>query len=85
MTRGDDGVYHASIDARTPADAAVGTIKVWMESGDGEPLALKPMKVVQRLSISHVEAAHHRARRMQSCRPISCQPESESGADDVWF
>ena len=55
MTRGDDGVYHASVDARTPSDALVGTVKVWMESGD-DRLELNPVKIVQRLTISRVEA-----------------------------
>jgi hypothetical protein len=55
MTRGDDGVYHASVDARTPTDAAIGTVKIWTESGD-DRLDLNTVKVVQRLTISRVEA-----------------------------
>jgi hypothetical protein len=55
MTRGDDGVYHASIDARTPADAAAGLVKIWIESGDDQK-DIAPVKVVQRLAISRVEA-----------------------------
>lgn len=55
MTRGDDGIYHASVDARTPSDAVVGTVKIWMESGDDRH-DLNPVKVVQRLTISRVEA-----------------------------
>jgi hypothetical protein len=55
MSRGDDGVYHASVDARTPSEAAVGSIKIWMESGD-DRMELNPVRVVQRLTISQVKA-----------------------------
>jgi hypothetical protein len=55
MTRGNDGTYHASIDARTAAGAATGTLKVWMESGD-DRMDLKPIRIVQRLAIAKVEA-----------------------------
>ncbi len=55
MSRGDDGVYHASVDAHTPADAASGLIKIWMESGDDQK-EITPVRVVQRLAISRVEA-----------------------------
>jgi len=55
MTRGDDGIYHASVDARTPINASIGTVKIWMESGDGE-LNLNSVRVVQRLTISRVVA-----------------------------
>ncbi len=55
MTRDDDGIYHASVDARTPADAGAGLVKVWMESGD-DSKELPPVKVVQRLTITRVQA-----------------------------
>jgi hypothetical protein len=55
MTRGDDGIYHASVDARTPSEAAVGSIKIWMESGD-DRMELAPVRVVQRLTIDRVTA-----------------------------
>ena len=58
MTRGDDGVYHASVDAKLPDTAiasAAGQIKIWTESGDGR-LDVSPVSVVQRLSIDHVDA-----------------------------
>jgi hypothetical protein len=56
MTRGDDGVYHASLDARIAAETAVvGTMKIWMQAGD-DKLALPPVKVVQRLTTKSVEA-----------------------------
>ncbi len=55
MTRGDDGVYHASIDAKTPADAASGQLRVWVESGD-DKRQINPVKVVQRLTVSRVDA-----------------------------
>jgi hypothetical protein len=73
MTRGDDGVYHASVDARTPSDAAIGTVKVWMESGD-DRLELNPVKIVQRLTISRVEA-----------RSFQSEFEPKSRLDDVWL
>jgi hypothetical protein len=62
MTRGDDGVYHAAVDAHVPdalagstAAATTGVIKIWTDSGDGHydvPL----VRVVQRLGIERVEA-----------------------------
>jgi hypothetical protein len=55
MTRGDDGIYHAAVDARTTGDAAAGVVKIWMESGD-DSHEVAPIKVVQRLSITRVEA-----------------------------
>ena len=55
MTRGEDGVYHASIDAHTPVEGAAGAVKFWMESGDGR-LDPMPVAVVQRLTIKQVEA-----------------------------
>ena len=55
MTRGDDGVYRASIDARTASEAAAGTVQMWVESGDGE-LTVNPIKIVPRLKIIEVEA-----------------------------
>ena len=60
MTRGDDGVYHAAVDARLPdtltsAAAASGLIKVWTEAGD-DRLDVAPVRVVQRLTIRSVEA-----------------------------
>jgi hypothetical protein len=55
MTRDRDGVYHASIDARTPAGMAAGLLKVWTESGDGRR-DFHLVKVVQRLAISRLEA-----------------------------
>ena len=59
MTRGDDGIYHAAVDAKVPdlsaSTAASGLIKIWTESGDGH-LDVPAVRVVQRLSIDHVEA-----------------------------
>ena len=59
MARGDDGVYHATVDARLPeslAAVSTGQIKIWTESGDGR-LDVVPVRVVQRLGLDHVEAA----------------------------
>jgi HAMP domain-containing protein len=55
MTRGEDGIYHAGVDARIPGDAAAGVVKIWMESGD-DSHEITPIKVVQRLAITRVEA-----------------------------
>ena len=61
MTRGDDGVYHAAVDAKVPdavgsaAAATTGQIKIWTEAGDGR-FDAAPVRVVQRLSIARVEA-----------------------------
>jgi hypothetical protein len=59
MTRDDDGVYHASLDARIGNDmgatAAAGAMKIWIKSGDDQLNAL-PVKVVQRLATQSVTA-----------------------------
>ncbi len=56
MTRGDDGVYHASLDARIFTQAAAaGAMKIWMQSGDGL-FNVAPVKVVQRLTVKSVQA-----------------------------
>jgi len=56
MTRGDDGVYHASLDSRVMSDAATtGAMKIWMTAGDDQ-LAVTPVKVVQRLALRGVTA-----------------------------
>jgi hypothetical protein len=55
MTRGSDGVYHAAIDATAAPGADTGLLKVWMESGDDRK-ELPPIKIVQRMGISGVEA-----------------------------
>ena len=55
MTRGDDGVYHASLDTRIPSDAAMGSMKILMRSGDDE-YSIAPVKVVQGLPLKSAEA-----------------------------
>ena len=58
MTRGDDGVYHAAVDAKVPesaGDAGTGQVKMHVEAGD-DHVDLAPVRVVQRLSIDRVEA-----------------------------
>jgi hypothetical protein len=55
MTRGDDGIYHASVDARVPADALAGSIKIHIDSGDASTPPVT-VKVVQRLSLTRVDA-----------------------------
>ncbi len=73
MTRGDDGVYHAAVDAHVPdtlvgTAAATGLIKIWTESGDGR-FDLPPVRVVQRLGITRVEA-------FVTPPPYAAQPEA---------
>jgi hypothetical protein len=55
MTRGSDGTYHASVDARAPSGASAGVLKVWMESGDDKK-ELHLVRIVQRLAINRLEA-----------------------------
>lgn len=56
MTRGDDGIYHASLDARTFSEkTAGGVMKISVDSGDDQ-LAIAPIQVVRRLSMTSVLA-----------------------------
>lgn len=56
MTRGADGQYGASLDAKAAAAvASEGLLKVWMTAGD-DRLDLKAITVVPRLAIEQVEA-----------------------------
>src|SRR5690606_18121865 len=55
MTRGEDGIYAASLDARLEAAGGSGTLKVWIESGD-DRVEVPPIVVVPRLQIERVEA-----------------------------
>ena len=82
MTRGDDGVYHAAVDAHLPdamaaATAGSGQIKVWTEAGDDQTTPTV-VRVVQRLSIDSVEAtitppayAHQPAVRAVLNQPVT--------------
>jgi hypothetical protein len=54
MTRGADGVYSASLDARIDATAGNGQMTVWMESGD-DATTHKTIAIVQRLSVASAE------------------------------
>ena len=53
MTRGDDGVYAASLDAKADPAKFASTMKVWMTAGDDQ-MDLKPITVLPRLAISRV-------------------------------
>jgi hypothetical protein len=55
MTRGPDGQYAASLDARLDGDARQGNLRVWIESGD-DRVNLQPIAIVPRLQIERVEA-----------------------------
>lgn len=55
MSRGEDGVYHASLDSLIPSQALTGAMKIWMSSGDDE-MNLPPVKIVQRLAVKSVQA-----------------------------
>lgn len=56
MTRGEDGTYAASLDARIDPSKAAGAMKVWMKSGDDEA-TLPQITVVPRLAIRSVQAS----------------------------
>lgn len=55
MTRGEDGTYTASIDARVDSGQGNASLKIWMTAGDDEK-HLAPITIVPRLSIKSVEA-----------------------------
>lgn len=55
MTRGEDGTFSASLDARLEAAAEQGRLKVWMTAGD-DRVEVAPVIVVPRLSIVSAEA-----------------------------
>jgi hypothetical protein len=55
MTRGEDGAFSASLDARLDAAAEQGRLKVWMTAGD-DRVEATPVTVVPRLSIASAEA-----------------------------
>jgi hypothetical protein len=54
MTRGADGVYSASLDARVDAANGNGQMIVWTESGD-DATEHKTIAIVQRLSVTAAE------------------------------
>ena len=55
MTRGADGVYTASLDAKSDPAKSAGLMKVWMTAGDDRK-DLDPITVLPRLAIARVEA-----------------------------
>src|SRR5947207_8156745 len=55
MTRGADGVYAASLDAKADPSKAAGAMKVWMTAGDDRK-DVDAITVLPRLSITRVEA-----------------------------
>jgi hypothetical protein len=55
MTRADNGMYDASLDARVDASKATGNLHVWMKAGD-DRLDLPAITVVPRLVVKSVEA-----------------------------
>jgi len=54
MTRGADGIYSASLDARLSESAASGLMTIWAESGD-DTMPRKTVAIVQRLSIASAQ------------------------------
>jgi hypothetical protein len=54
MTRGADGVYSASLDARLEAGANSGLMPVWIEAGD-DSTPRRSIAIVQRLSVASAE------------------------------
>src|SRR5207248_2924100 len=55
MTRGADGVFVASLDAKADPAKAAGAMKIWMTSGDDRK-DLQQITVLPRLAITRVEA-----------------------------
>src|SRR5688500_4186898 len=55
MTRGADGTYTASLDARVDAGAAKGDMKVRIAAGDDVKL-INPIEILPRLAVTRVEA-----------------------------
>ncbi|HEX8522029.1 MAG TPA: DUF4175 family protein, partial [Tepidisphaeraceae bacterium] len=55
MTRGTDGVYTASLDAKAEAGKNAGGMKVWMTAGDDRK-DIEQIQVLPRLAIQKVEA-----------------------------
>jgi hypothetical protein len=55
MSRGPDGSFGSSLDARIDPSLQAGTLKIWMRAGDDE-VKLKPITVVPRLAIRSVQA-----------------------------
>jgi hypothetical protein len=55
MTRGADGVYATSLDAKSDPTKSASIMKVWMTAGDDQK-DLTPITVLPRLAIARVEA-----------------------------
>src|SRR5688500_143075 len=55
MTRGADGTYAASLDAKVDANAARGAMNVRVTAGDDE-MKLHPVTILPRLTVTRVEA-----------------------------
>jgi hypothetical protein len=55
MTRGPNGEYQSSLDARLEAAAASGTLKSWIKAGDDE-VNLNSITIVPRLAIKAITA-----------------------------
>src|SRR2546421_1586422 len=56
MTRGADGTYVASLDAKSDPAKSNGIMKVWMSAGDDRK-DLVPITVLPRLALTRVEAS----------------------------
>jgi hypothetical protein len=54
MTRGADGVYSASLDARLDAGVSSGLMPVWIESGD-DSTPHRTIAIVQRLAVASAQ------------------------------
>jgi hypothetical protein len=70
MTRGANGVYDASLDARVEASESNGHLHVWMKAGD-DRLDLPAVTVVPRLMIKSVEAVVAPPKYVTSTPPIT--------------
>lgn len=55
MSRGEDGTYTASLDARLENDASAGDVRIWVKAGDDEK-AVGSLAVVPRLAVKRIVA-----------------------------
>ena len=56
MSRGDDGTFASSLDARLDPSIASGKLNVWIEAGD-DTHTIDPITIVPRLTIKQITAA----------------------------
>ncbi len=70
MTRGVDGVYTASLDAKAEAGKSAGAMKVWMTAGDDRK-DIEQIQVLPRLGIGKVEAVITPPKYVGTAQPVT--------------